>query len=530
MFQELVRSQHQQSSQDLPPLGVLALNRMGFGPRPGDLDAFNSLGSTDDERLSSYIDQQLYPQTIDDSELVTRISAAGFITLNKSLPQLWADHFINPSGDPSNRTLPFRETERLTFMRAVYSRRQLAEVMADFWHNHFNIYGLDYWATSIFIHHDRDIIRPYLFGNFRELLGAVTQSTSMLTYLDNYTNSNAGPNENFVRELFELHTMGAKNYLGVGRQDTVPKDSQGRPIGYVDDDVYEAARCFTGWTIRNSSSDPLIGNTGEFLYRSDWHDRFQKHVLGSFIPPDQADLIDGQQVLDLLAFHPGTAQHVCYKLCRRFISDYPTNSIVSSAADLFYSQRNSPTQIKQVVRHILSSTEFRNSWGGKTKRPFEVIASALRACAVDFPFLIDDADNDTFFWFFGQIGQPLLQRRSPDGYPDTREDWLNTSTMVRRWRLLNWLTTVDDDIGNLRMDTLAQTPANIRSATELVDYWTDRILGRTISSSDRQHIIDFMAQGYNPDLALPLDTDLTVQTRLSSMVGLILLSPEFQWR
>ncbi len=181
------------------------------------------------------------------------------------MQQLWVNDFVNGGIDYSYRILPFRETERLTFLRAVYSRRQLAEAMADFWNNHFNIYGLDYWAESILTHHDRDIIRPHLFGNFRELLEAVTKSTAMLTYLDNYTNSVAGPNENFARELFELHSLGAKHYWGVGRQADVPVDSEGRPVGYVDDDVYEAARCFTGWTIRNSSTDPIVGNTRIFI-------------------------------------------------------------------------------------------------------------------------------------------------------------------------------------------------------------------------------------------------------------------------
>ncbi len=270
--------------------------------------------------------------------------------------------------------------------------------------------------------------------------------------------------------------------------------------------------------------------TREFLYRSDWHDQNQKNVLGGFIPPYQADLFDGHQVLDLLAYHPGTAQHISYKLCRRFINDDPPDSIVNSTADLFYSQRNSPTQIKQVMRHILSSTEFRNSWGEKTKRPFEIIASAMRTTAVDFTFTVDDNDSATFFWLYDQIGQALFRRRSPDGYPDTQEYWLNTSTMVRRWQLLNWLTTDDDEIGNLRMDILGQTPANILSATALVDFWINRILGRTINSGDRQHIIDFMAQGHNPDFDLPVGSDPDTQARLASMVGLILISPEFQWR
>ncbi|MDX1412745.1 MAG: DUF1800 domain-containing protein [Candidatus Promineifilaceae bacterium] len=529
MKQAAVGSQHQQSTNALPSVGVIALNRMGFGPRPGDLGAFYDLGSTAEERLSNYVEQQLHPQDINDSELDGRVTAAGFETLNKSLVQSWQDHIVNNTQGYSYRILPYRETERLTFFRAVYSRRQLVQVLADFWHNHFNVYGLDYYVAPVFMHYDREIIRKHLLGNFREMLEAVTKSTPMLTYLDNYTNSDDGPNENFSRELFELQTMGAKNYLGVISQEDVP-GYPGQPIGYVDDDVYEAARCFTGWTIRNSSSDPVIGNTGEFYYRSDWHDRFQKHILGTKVDADQADLVDGQQVLDLLTDHPGTASHIAEKLCRRFISDNPPQSIVDSTAELFYAQRHSPSQLKKVMRHLLNSVEFRTTWGAKTKRPFEVIVSACRACAIDFTFSVSDGDSSTFFWLYDQIGQPLFGRRPPDGYPDKKENWLNTSTMVSRWQLLNWLITVEDDLGNLRIDVVGQTPANVRSSIALVDFWLNRILGRSIDPAERQHLIDFMAQGHNPNLDLPLDSDENIQTRLGSMVGLILLSPEFQWR
>ncbi len=530
MNQIAVESLQQPSTLTTPSIGVIALNRMGFGPKPGDLDAFFALGSTPVERLANYIEQQLNPGDIDDSALQARITAAGFTTLNKSLQQQWTDHFVNSGGDYSYRIRPVLETERLTFLRAVHSRRQLTEVLADFWHNHFNIYGRDYWAATIFMHHDRDIIRKHLFGNFRDFLEAVAKSTAMLTYLDNYTNTSAGPNENWARELIELHTLGAMNYLGVGRQHEVPGYSEGRPIGYVDDDVYEAARCFTGWTIRNSTSDPSIGNTGEFYYRPDWHDRFQKQVLGSLLVHDQADMADGQQVLDLVAFHPGTARHIAYKLCRRLISDHPADSIVNSTAELFHAQRTSPTQLKQVLRHILNSAEFRGSWGEKTKRPFEIITSAFRAAGIDFEFTGDDDYSSAFYWLFEHIGQPLFRRPSPDGYPDTAENWLNSSTMIGRWRLLNWLSTLEKDNGQPRMDVVAQTPAEIRSAAALVDYWLERILGRPVSSADRGHFIDFMAQGQNPNLALPIDSDPNTQKRLSSMVALILMSPEFQRR
>ncbi|MGD9253679.1 MAG: DUF1800 family protein, partial [Holophagae bacterium] len=280
-----------------PPLAaVIALNRMGFGPRPGDVTDFVSLGGNDAARLEAYVDQQLNPAGIDDSACSVRIAAAGFTTLNKSQAQLWQDH-VEADVSWSERMQPYFEVERLTFLRAVHSKRQLVEVLADFWHNHFNVYGYEYWIGPLWSYWDRDVIRANLLGNFRQMLGAVAASPCMLYYLDNYTNTSAGPNENWARELFELHTLGAENYLGVKRQIDVPVDGTGNPIGYVDDDVFEATRCFTGWT--------FDFDTGLFEYHSEYHDHFQKTVLGSYLPPNQAALADGQDVLDAVAFHPG---------------------------------------------------------------------------------------------------------------------------------------------------------------------------------------------------------------------------------
>ena len=513
---------------DLPPVGVIALNRMAFGPRPGDLAAFQALGSTDGERLYAYIDQQLAPESIDDSELETRMTEAGFTTLTKSRAELWADHIVNDGGDYGYWTRPVREVERAAFVRAVHSKRQLVEVLADFWHNHFNVYAWGYPLYAMFVHYDRDVIRGNMLGNFRQMLEDVAKSACMLYYLDNYTNTRAGPNENWARELLELHTLGAENYYGVRRQSDVPKDSNGWPMGYVDDDVYETTRCFTGWTVANSDSGPG-GNTGLFLYRDDWHDRFQKTVLGKFVPPDQEALKDGYDVLDRLAAHPGTGRYICRKLCRRLISDDPPESIVQSAAELFTAQKDAPDQLKQVVRHILRSTEFRSTWGQKIKRPFEAAVSALRAADADFTIMLGDDDSDSFLYYYDRMGQPLFSWPTPDGYPDFKAAWHSTTPMVMRWRLFNWLIDLRDDADAFRLDVLSQTPAGVRSPTDLADFWLNRILGRAASSTTRQQVIEFMAQGRNPDYDLPLDTDEDVQDRLRSMVALILMSPEFQW-
>lgn len=514
--------QHVAKAVEAPPAAaVLALNRMAFGPRPGDIEAFNALGGSDAQRLVAHVDQQLDPASINDSVCNARIAAAGFTTINKSQPQLWQDHVV-AGVDWSERMRPYFETERLTFLRAVHSRRQLVEVLADFWHNHFNVYGYDYWCGPLWVHYDRDVIRGHLLGNFRTMLGAVAKSPCMLYYLDNYTSSNAGPNENWSRELFELHTEGAEHYLGVMRQVDVPLDDDGEPLGYVDDDVFEATRCFTGWT--------FSFDTGLFEYRSDWHDHFQKTVLGSFLPANQPALKDGEDVLDAVAFHAGTARHIARKLCRRFISDDPPQNVVDEAAAVFRAAANDADQLAQVVRTILLAPEFLATWGHKVKRPFEVVISALRAADAQFSFALAEDETDDLLWRYDQAGQPLFSWRAPDGYPDLREDWQSTTPRVHLWRLCNWLVDVEDAGGSHLLDVVGQTPAGVRSANELADHWIARVLGRPMPAADRQEIVDFMAQGYNPVLALPVDSDWDTQERLRAMVGLLFMSPSFLWR
>jgi len=506
-----------------PAAAVLALNKMGYGPSQGDIGAFNALGSNGDERHTAYVEQQLNPNGIDDSEADARLAAAGFATLDMTLEQLWANYV---TGD-GYRYRPYYEVRNAAFIRALYSTRQLKELMVNFWHNHFNVYGRDYWIAPVFSSYDRDVIRANVFGNFRAMLDGMAKHTAMLYYLDNYTSSNAGPNENFCRELFELHTMGAENYLGVMQQSQVPLDNEGRPIGYVDADVFEATRCFTGWSVNNSSS---TGNTGAFLYRSEWHDRFQKTVLGTFIPQDQPDLKDGHDVLDALASHPGTARFIARKLCAKLISDDPPQSIIDQAAAVFMDNLDSSVQLKKVMRTILNSDEFRTTWAEKAKNPFEITISAMRGTNSHFHFAYDANDTDSFFYRYDDTGQPIYRWPAPDGYPDTRDKWQSASPRVMTWRFANWLIDFHDSNGNFYLDLLGQTPGNVRSANEIADFWINRILGYSMTTADRTQIVQFMAQGHNPDADLPLDTDEDTRDRLRAMVGLILMSPTFQWR
>jgi uncharacterized protein (DUF1800 family) len=515
------------------PLDVLAFKRMTFGPRPEDWEEFSHLGDTPKRQMATFVEQQLYPDKIADPICDARMAKAGFITLNKTLNELWTDHVVakppektavkddkksdaKPRMQEGNvRVLPLRETEAATWLRAVYSKRQLQEVLADFWHNHFNVYAGDPPVSGVFVHYDRDVIRHHMLGNFREMLETVATSPAMLHYLDNYTNQSGNPNENYARELFELHTLGAENYLGTGDRTKVPGYAQRKPIGYVDGDVYEAARCFTGWRIDQGANS---GETGSFAYHEPWHDRFQKIVLGHSIKEYQPPLKDGRDVLDILAQHPGTAQYISRKLCRRFIADKPPQSVVQKAAKVFITERNSKDQLRSVLRTILLSEEFGQISREKIKRPFEAIAGMLRATNADF------FPSEAFLNHYQLGGQRLFYWHTPDGYPDSKEKWASTTPMIQRWKLYN--QAVVQKIDGITINW-GESPKSDNTPSRIVAQWTRRLLGQELNAKDHAALIDFISEGRNPKFELP---ETIAAERVPALVALILMSPEYQWR
>ncbi|MGL4651679.1 MAG: DUF1800 family protein, partial [Caldilineaceae bacterium] len=277
-------------------------------------------------------------------------------------------------------------------------------------------------------------------------------------------------------------------------------------------------QCFTGWRID--------GDTGYFAFDSEVHAKYSKIVLARNVPSGSGEQ-DGNIVLDLLANHPGTAKHIARKLCRRLIGDNPPESIVQAAADVFYAKRNAGDQLRQVVRTILLSAEFSATFGQKIKRPFEFAVSALRATNADFAF------NDSFWWNYENLGQPLFSWRPPDGFPDKKENWSSTMPMLQRWRfttfLVDWWKYGGDGANkdNLRINVNSQMPAAMNTATGIVDWWAMRLLSRPLPLEERAALIGFMASGRNPDGELPADE---IADRLRFLVGLMLMAPSFQWR
>jgi uncharacterized protein (DUF1800 family) len=562
-----------------PPLAVRLLNKAAYGPRPGDVAAFNALGANDDARLAQWLDRQLDPDALPDAACDARIAGAGYGTYPMTLAQMWATHVrgSTASGGPAawpRRYYPAEEAYCLKLVRALYSERQLYEVMVDFWHNHFNVMGWEFGIAPVFMHYDRDVMRGthpvsgrrHALGNFRALLEEVARAPAMLMYLDNKSSSVAGFNENFARELCELHTLGAENYYPGNDPGLVPVGGDGKPLGYCDNDVYEAARALTGWTMRDGHwqfPDQPGYDTGEFLYWDAWHDKAGKFFLGTYIVANNpaGALADGRRVFDLLCQHPGTARHLCRKLVRRFVADEPPEALVDSAAAIWQAQWQAPDQIAQVVRHILLSSAFRATWGAKTKRPWESLMHAMRATSAEITPQVRPVSGWNAYVELtdriAQTGNGPFRWPTPDGYADTSRRWQSVSPLSQTWRSLSRLVELrvpgsGDTPFFLRIEqvTKAALAADARSANAIVDFWIGRVFGYAIDAARRQQLVDFMRQNAAPDSTLDLDTDDLDAgvpqrrgswnggnrsrhysiARLRTMVALMLMCPEFYER
>jgi len=279
------------------------LDRMTFGAKKIDIVTFNGLGGNNNSRLANWVDQQLDWSSVDDSTFQMRIASAGYQTLDKTLGEMWQDHHV----DNNDRSRPAREMERYAVARNLHSKRQLLESLSDFWHNHFNVYLYDFYGQSTFVSWDRDVIRPpvsghprpagfqhgHLMGNFRQMLELSSRHVAMNYYLDNFINEVGGPNENYAREIMELHTLGAENYFPLAQPGEIPQTSIPLPWGnngsdvmvpvadgYADDDVYAAMRMLTGWRIKDNSGRASSNreDNAEFFFYEPWHDTFEKTI------------------------------------------------------------------------------------------------------------------------------------------------------------------------------------------------------------------------------------------------------------
>jgi len=523
------------------------LNRLTFGPRPGDADKVRAIG------IDKWIDLQLHPERIDDRAAnqvaanysvfsrPTRDIVSDFTMLQQAQRQAQQAAGNDSSMDPQRARRELlandpkladaaREAQQVVgqvqsarLARAVTSERQLDEVMVDFWENHFSVFAGKGQTRLYLAQYDRDVIRPYALGKFRDLLGAVAKSPAMLFFLDNWQSAadsahptlatrngrgrgafgggrrgfvgglgrgqqvppairqrleNATPeerqqimqrlaaqarrglNENYARELMELHTLGVDG-------------------GYTQKDVQEVARALTGWTFNRQ--------TGEFVFNPLIHDAGEKIILGHKFPAGRG-VEDGEEVLDIVARAPQTARFITTKLARHFVSDEPPSALVERCANRF---SKTDGDIRETVRCIVTSPEFfsRSAYRAKVKTPFEVVASALRAVNAQPDVTPRTAQ------FVARLGQPIYGRQTPDGWPDRADAWMNTGAILNR---INFGLTVA--AGQIPGAPLRNWPAfagvSPLPRTQQVDSVVKYMLGGQVSPETREVLMS----GDNPML------------------------------
>jgi uncharacterized protein (DUF1800 family) len=436
-----------------------ALSRLTFGPRPGDAARVKAIG------VDKWIDAQLRPERLSDTETDAYLARYSTLALSSSdifrqfppaavLRAAARRDSLQRSGrmtladslqllQQARRSNQFvAELTSARVARAVMSERQLQEVMVDFWENHFSVFAGKGQTRFFLTSYDRDVIRPNALGHFRDLLGAVAKSPAMLFYLDNAQSvadtgrrtlrpraaraqgRSRGLNENYARELMELHTLGVDG-------------------GYTQQDVIEVARALTGWSIRPprqvlaQARDARVrrfaeragrmgddARAGEFVFRPEVHDAEAKVVLGHRLKAGRG-IEDGEQVLDILARHPSTARFIARKLAVRFVSDKPPQALVDRAAATYM---KTDGDIREVVRTIVTSPEFfsRAAFRAKVKSPFEVVVSTMRA--------LDAAPDPTprTAQLVARLGQPIFGHQAPNGWPETGDAWMNTGAILNR--------------------------------------------------------------------------------------------------
>ena len=435
------------------------LQRTGFSGGPEQLAEVVQTGP------ANYIQQQLSPNTLDDSAFASRQT-------------VWLD-----SGG-------YMETDYLR--HALYSRKQLQEVMTWFWDNHFSTYFYKH-GVSAYELDEGAAFRTHALGNFRDLLGISAKSPAMLYTLDGVTSYMGSPNENYARELMELHTLGVAG-------------------GYTQPDVEEVARAFTGWTVKD----------GAFYFNAGKHDNGAKLVLGTPLAAS-GGLMDGEGVLDLLARHASTANRLCTKLVTLFVSDAPVAGLVSRCSATFLAQADAPDQIAQVVWTILNSPEFLGGTyrGQKFKTPLELAVGSTRNVGAE-------SSGDDLAVELPKMGMGLYTNSSPTGYAETGDRWISSGQLLSRIRFLDRLLAATPATGTTQVNLLAKTQARgLETAEGVVGYLLQLGLGPTATKTQRELGLSILTQ----DGALPyFNWSPDAEVRLRQLEKAIMALPEYQYQ
>lgn len=545
-----------------------ALNRLGYGPRPGEVAKVAELG------VENWIRLQLDPEKIPDAAADAAVAPLEKLKLSPAelfeayqtelrernrLQRAQAQKDFEKAGEIRAAMMDreqavvaqaLGELQHAKLARAVLSERQLQEVLVDFWFNHFNVDARKRQVRAAVVSYEQDVIRPHVFGSFRDLLGATAKSPAMLVYLDNFQSSRErepgpaeqamverarreaageepgeaevvaapmkrGLNENYGRELLELHTLGVDG-------------------GYSQKDVQDVARAFTGWTI-----DP---RNGRFLFRRAWHDDGPKKILGTELAGG-GGVQDGEKVLDMLATHPATAKRIATKLCRRFVADEPPAGLVERVARAF---RDSRGDLRKTYEALFLDPEFfaPANLRAKTKSPFEFAASSLRATGAQFvetgplrgnlPLRaveagaalgrggdrLGRAPRKTVMLHLVELGQSPYVWGPPTGFPEDSSHWVSAGALVSR---LNFaLALTGGQVADAKVKPRSLAPgAEPERPEEIVSALSRAVLGGEPSPSTRKVLLEQAAPSRDGAAGLP---------DVPKLLALILGSPEFQRR
>jgi uncharacterized protein (DUF1800 family) len=455
-----------------------ALDRLTFGPRPGDLARIERMG------LSKWLELQLHPERVPENATLE----AKLAPLESPRMTIHETYLRYPNPQMNHQKVVAAELTEGKLLRAIYSNHQLEELLADFWYNHFNVFlnkGADRYLVPTY---ERDAIRPYIFGKFYDLLLATAKSPAMLFYLDNWQSAapeiaqrsngdrQRGLNENYGRELLELHTLGVNG-------------------GYTQKDVVEVARCFTGWTIEN----PRKG--GEFEYNGKVHDKGEKIVLRHVIPAG-GGMDDGLEVLRILAHHKSTAHFISLELAERFVADDPPPSLVNRMAKTFL---KTDGDLRRVMQTMLSSPEFwsEGAYRAKVKTPLEMVVSSVRATDADVQSTAVLGNE------LQKLGEPLYRKTEPTGYSSANAEWVSSAGLVER---MNFAMA-------LARNRISGVKVNLAGWEDPL--WVARSILQRDPSAQTQAAIEN---------ALNQNAEANAQELPGLAAGLVIGSPEFQRR
>jgi uncharacterized protein (DUF1800 family) len=445
----------------------LALNRLTFGPRVQERARFMEIG------LQAFIEEQLAYDSINDFDCDLLLSP--FKTLKMDANEL--EGISNQLFENYDREKVPSELRQATLLRQLYSKRQLYEVMVEFWSDHFNIFiekGNGFYLKTV---DDREVIRKHALGSFRDLVWASAHSPAMMIYLDNQANEKSRPNENYARELMELHTLGVDG-------------------GYSQQDVMELARCLTGWNVKEHFW------LGDFVFKQDLHDTGEKKVLGLTIQPGGQS--EAEQVIEYLVSHPSTARFISTKLARRFIADEPPQEIVEKATQTFLDTRGDIQSVLRVI--LLDGLPLAQP---KYKRPANFILSSLR-------MLNAETDAVGLHDYLLRMGQLYFNWPTPDGYPDRSEAW--QGNLMPRWQFA--FEFIRNEIKGTKTGHKALMDiSQANSLSEEIDAVSSLLLGAPLALGVRDELM-------NSIFSAGATEDETLQIVTASLIA----SPAFQWR